>query len=117
MSWRPHGHARVDPDNPEPAAVCDRCGNLWNHSELAWQYDWIGQKLQNRHILICPDCMDMPSMFMKTIILPPDPPPVFNIRPEDFIIDSISNWTIASPPGVNMFEVKSDMLIILTKTP
>ena len=115
MPWRPHGRARVDPDNPQSWAVCDRCGNLWNHSDLAWQYQWMGTKLQNTRELVCPECMDQASEFLKTIILPPDPPPVFNTRPEPYYLDNRSQWTLqALPVGLPMFGAMSSMSVTLT---
>ena len=114
MAWRPHGRARIDEENPVPIAICDRCGNLWNHNQLAWQYDWMGPKLQNKRVLVCPDCMDDVAMFLKSLVLPADPPPVYNVRREDFFIDSISNWTLSVLPGAKMFHVVCSMTAKLT---
>jgi hypothetical protein len=48
--------------------------------------------MQNLRILVCRDtgggCLDVPSeAALRTIVLPPDPPPVFNARPEAYPID------------------------------
>jgi hypothetical protein len=113
---RPHGRAFIDPENPEPTAVCDKCGFLWNHNRLAWQFDWMGDKLQNKRILVCPDCMDDQAMFLKTIHIPPDPPPVYNARPgQPISIDGASSWTIQVAPGLNMFTASGGMFVILKK--
>lgn len=87
MAWRPHGHARVNPDNPRSWATCDRCGFNYNHYMLSWQWDWGGFQLVNQRILVCDTCLDKPAAFLKAIILPPDPPPLFNVRPEPYTLD------------------------------
>jgi len=82
---RPHGnHASVSTTNPEALAVCDRCGRWWNRGKLAWQTGWAGQHLYNFQLLVCPLCYDTPNEQLRTIILPPDPPPIINARVPDF---------------------------------
>lgn len=78
-------YARVDPQNPEGWAQCDRCGFWRNRSDLSWQYEWGGMQLYNKSILVCVDrCYDIPQEQFRTIILPPDPPPIVNARVPDF---------------------------------
>lgn len=75
-----HGRARVIPG--DPFATCDRCGMLYNHSDLEWQYEWQGTKLQNLYLLVCRrTCLDIPNQTLRTPILPPDPVPIKNPRP------------------------------------
>jgi hypothetical protein len=113
---RPHGRAFIDPENPIPTAICEKCGFMWSHNRLAWQFDWMGDKLQNKRILVCPDCMDEHAMFLKTIHIPPDPPPVYNVRPDNAMsIDGASAWTVQAPPGVQMFPALGGMSAILRK--
>jgi hypothetical protein len=113
---RPHGRATIDPDNPEPTAICDKCGFMWNHNRLSWQFDWMGAKIQNKRILVCPDCMDEQAMFLKTIVIPPDPPPVYNVRPSGpMSIEGASQFTISPPPGADMFHATGGMSVTLTK--
>jgi len=81
---RPHGRARISRANPEAQAVCDRCGFRYTHRTLQWQFDWAGARLQNRYILVCPTCLDTPQENIRTIVLPPDPRPIANPRPEQF---------------------------------
>lgn len=101
---RPHGRAFIDPENPEPAALCDKCGFMWSHSMLTWQFDWMGDRLQNKRILVCPECLDEKSMFLKTIRIPADPPPVYNVRPgQPMLIDGANTLTLSPPPGIQMF--------------
>lgn len=84
MPWRPHGKARVDANNPEAFAVCDRCGIWHNHNRLSFQYEWGGPNLINRQMLVCEKCLDVPQDQLRTIVLPPDPVPIQNPRPEYF---------------------------------
>lgn len=74
-------YARVSTTNPEAWAVCDRCGFYRNRSDLVWQTEWAGTHLYNIQILVCSDrCFDTPNEQLRTIILPPDPPPILNAR-------------------------------------
>ena len=76
-------YARVDTQNPEGWAICDRCGFLYNRSDLTWQYEWAGNSLYSKGILVCTtgnNCYDVPQEQLRTIILPPDPPPITNAR-------------------------------------
>lgn len=98
MPWRPHGHARVNPGSPRAWATCDRCGGNYNLEDLQWQYQWVGPTLQNLQWLVCPTCLDKPAEFLKAIILPPDPVPVSNPRPENYNADF--NNVIATEDGV-----------------
>lgn len=49
--------------------------------------------LQNLRILVCRTCLDRPQIQLKTIILPPDPLPVLNPRPELYDVVEPSNMT------------------------
>lgn len=89
MAWRFHGRATVDPANPRAFGFCDRCGFLYNLDDLQWQYQYVGTGLQNLRILVCDTCLDVPQPQLQVIILPPDPPPVFNARPEPYALDEI----------------------------
>lgn len=74
-------YARVNQDSPSAWSVCDRCGFYRNREDLVWQFDWAGNSLYNEGILVCFDrCFDTPQEQFRTIILPPDPPPIVNAR-------------------------------------
>jgi hypothetical protein len=80
---RPYGHARIDATSPRARAVCDRCGFQYNHEDLQWQFDWRGPKVQNLRILVCDECLDdMQMNGQRTILIPADPIPIQNARPE-----------------------------------
>ena len=84
---RPHGHARINARHPEATAVCDRCGRFTNLNSLRFQYQWSGVKLQNLRLLVCRGCEDVPQEQLRTIVLPPDPIPVMNPRPEAYDVE------------------------------
>lgn len=84
MSYRYHGRASVDSENPKAFGICDRCGFLYNLKELRWQFDFAGPVLQNLRILVCSPCYDKPQEQNKPVLLPPDPLPVPNARPQNY---------------------------------
>lgn len=73
-------HATVNPDYPQRAAQCQRCGDVYHLADLMPQYAWAGLQLVNTNVFVCPKCLDIPAPFQRTIILPPDPPPTFLAR-------------------------------------
>lgn len=88
---RAHGHARVNSRRPEAAGICDRCGRLFTHSTLRWQWDWSGERLINKRILVCDTgCEDVPQEQLRARILSPDPIPILNARPEPFTTTGVS---------------------------
>jgi len=107
---RAHGHARVDPQNPEAFAVCDRCGFLYNHSDLRYQFEWRGNQLVNLRLLVCERCLDKPHEFTRPVILPPDPVPIPNPRPDTYasaegpppanvsVAQLVTGQTLPTPP-------------------
>lgn len=58
-----------------------------NHQDLRWQWDWAGQKLVNKKILVSADELDKPQRQLGTFIMPPDPVPIMNARIERYDID------------------------------
>lgn len=54
----------------------------YNRTDLAWQFDWEGPRLQNLRLLVCSRCMDKPFEHNRPIVVPPDPVPVKNPRPD-----------------------------------
>lgn len=78
------GRAKTNPRHPRAFAVCDRCGFWFNHYKLNWQYEWAGTKLIRLNILVCKPCLDKPQPQLKARVLPPDPVPIQNPRPEFF---------------------------------
>jgi len=85
---RPHGRATINQRSPRALAICDRCGAMYNHNQLQWQYQWVATKLQNIYRLVCPSCLDVPQEQLRTIVLPADPVPIMNARPENYVQDN-----------------------------
>ena len=81
---RPHGRAKVSARNPRAFGICDRCGFLYNHINLQWQYDWAGASLINKRILVCDECNDVPQSQLRAIVVPADPVPILNPRIQDY---------------------------------
>lgn len=89
-------NSHVDPDNPRAWGRCDRCGFIWCLHDLAWQYEYRGSfNLQNIRVLVCPPCYDAPQEQLRAYVLPPDPPMVFNVRPEAYVLDETS-WLVTT---------------------
>lgn len=95
--WHPTGRARVSARRPQALGVCDRCGFVVNHKDLRWQFEYQGMQLQNLNILVC-DCYDIPNPNLKTIVLPPDPLPVLNPRPEPYSVE-VPNYRVTEDGG------------------
>lgn len=79
--------ARVNASAPEAWCVCDRCAFVGNRVDFTFQHDWRGNQLANIRVLVCPKCLDVPFENNRPLILPPDPPPVLDARPELFDIE------------------------------
>jgi hypothetical protein len=78
------GRASVSSRNPRAAGQCDRCGLVYNHHSLRWQFDYAGAGLINKRILVCAPCNDVPQNQLRAIILPADPTPIQNPRTTDY---------------------------------
>lgn len=99
-------YARVDTLNPEAFAQCDRCGFWFNRSDLVFQIEWAGNSLYSTGVLVCttgPHCFDKPQEQFRTIILPPDPPPIVNARVPDFDYEEQTTIQLqfGGPKGIN----------------
>ena len=99
-------YTRVSTTDPEAFAQCDRCGMWFNRSALVWQYEWAGNQLYNTGALVCatgPHCYDLPQEQFRTIILPPDPPPIVNARVPDFDYEeqTVMVYQFGQSPGIN----------------
>lgn len=90
---RVHGRASVSSRNPRAFGICDRCGFLYNHNRLQWQYDYGGAGLINLRILVCNDCNDVPQNQLRAIVLPADPVPIMNPRVQDYVAAETDNVT------------------------
>jgi hypothetical protein len=85
------GRARTSQSRPQAHAICDRCGGRFNLVDLSWQFDWRGTAIQNLRILVCSECYDQPQAQLRSIVLPIDPEPLLNARPELYAINETDN--------------------------
>jgi hypothetical protein len=82
---RPHGrYVSIDPNNPEHTALCQRCGSPNNRVNLMPQMQWAGMGLIDTGYRVCARCLDVPNPNERTLILPPDPAPIFDALPIAF---------------------------------
>lgn len=67
---------------------------------MQFQYDYVGGSTpQNLHYLRCPRCITPVNPQFKLIIIPPDPPPIFNTRPENYVVDE-TNWLVTDDGSI-----------------
>src|SRR5690348_151829 len=79
--------AEVDSRYPRAWATSDRTGFIGNHKNLIYQDQWAGFSLYNTGMLVYADEYDEPQRQLGAIVIPPDPPPILNARPENYQID------------------------------
>lgn len=88
MAHRPHPKgARTNPRSPRGWATCQRCGFVFNLYKLETQMGWRGTQLLPLNLQVDHKCLDKPQRQLGTIILSPDPVPLFNALPEPYSID------------------------------
>lgn len=91
--WHPTSRAHVNARRPEAIGVCQRCARWYQRRELLNQTQWQGMLLQPLNLWVCRTCFDTPQIQLKTIILPPDPVPVYLPFPEPYATEVPSNMT------------------------
>jgi len=64
--------------------VCDRCGFWYLLDDLHYQMEWRGPRLMNIRLRVCQKCYDVPFIFNRPLVIPPDPVPRYDPRPENF---------------------------------
>ena len=108
---RPHPkYSETNPDDPRAWGVCDRCGRTWNLHRLQWQFAYQGSsQLQNTRFLVCETCYDVPNPQLSPVILSPDPPPLFNTRPEAYALDE-TNWLTTQDGDIIDTELGEDLI-------
>lgn len=79
------GRAIASSRHPTAAGQCDRCGFVYQHSSLSWNMDYAGTSIQNKRLLVCSSCLDVPQQQLRTITLPADPMPIQNPRVPNFL--------------------------------
>ena len=70
---------------------------VYNRCNISWQYFWRGNHLTRIPILVGPDEYDKPNEQARARILSPDPLPIQNPRPEDFVSEMYGGVQVPSP--------------------
>jgi len=83
---------------------------------LQWQYQFSGVQLQNLRILVCRPCLDIPQIQLKTIVIPPDPLPVLNPRPENYD-NEVPSFLMTEDRSAILAEDGSAIIWEITDTP
>lgn len=98
--WRPHPkRADVNPDYPRAWGTDDHSGFINNLHKLSWEYQWAENALINLRFLSAEPYLDTPQEQLRAIIIPADPPPLFNARPEPYLIDE-TNWLVTQDADI-----------------
>ena len=79
------GRARISAKAPQAAGQCDKCGFIFTHADLRFQFDYAGTGLINKQMLVCRSCEDVPQHQLRAIVIPSDPKPIKNPRVPDFV--------------------------------
>jgi len=82
---------------------------LYSLRDLNYDYQWAGTRLQNLHIRVCFKCADVPQEQLRSIVLPADPVPVKDPRPEYYGIEVTS--FLADPNGPSLLTEGGSALI------
>ena len=98
---RPHGRARVSSRSPAAFAICDRCGGLSNHNRLQWQFDYAGNGLINKQLLVCNYCLDVPQAQKRALFLSADPLPIVNPRIQDYVTAASDNRVVIASTSID----------------
>ncbi len=77
-------NVKVDPQNPRGYGECDYCGHFYNLETLEYQTEWMGAAIKRTGFRQCPECLDKPQEQLRTIVLPPDPIPLKDPRPDKY---------------------------------
>lgn len=101
MAKRPHPQGTTTNPHAGPWTTCDRCGKIFSMNRMQFQYDYMGgSSPQNLGLLVCDSgCLDDLNYQQKLLILPPDPQPFFNTRPENYVVDE-TNWLVTQDDDI-----------------
>lgn len=109
------GRARVSTRTPQAFGICDTCGFLYNRVQLVDQMEYFGNTIRPTGFLVCTaTCNDLPQPQLSTPVLPNDPYPIINPRPE--LYRGAVSPPAPSPPG-DSFELASSPDPASTATP
>lgn len=94
MANRPHPAGATNDPHDGPWSTCDRCGFVYSQVRLQFQFQYRGGVTpQNTGFLVCERCLDGLQYQRSLLIIPPDPMPIMNTRPENYAIDETNYFT------------------------
>jgi hypothetical protein len=97
MAKRPHPRGTTTNPHAVPWTTCDRCGRIYSMNRMEYQTAYVGgQTPENLGLLVCNTCLDSLNYQNMLLILPPDPAPFFDTRPEAYAVDETSWLTTQS---------------------
>lgn len=78
----PHNlRAPVDMMKPRPVGISDFSGFMFYLDEMVWVFQYAGNRLVNRRMLVGPTEVDLPAPFLQTYVFGPEPAPLPDARP------------------------------------
>lgn len=107
MSMPKGKYVRVDPKNPEALAMCDFSQLPCLHKDLVRQMEWRGEGLVWTGLLVNKRFADIPNEQGRAPILPPDPIPVLNARPQFIQLMTHSNNPLPMHSQCSYFPIAS----------
>lgn len=116
MAWRFHSRAWASVTRPEAWGQCDRCNQTWLHKQLRFQRQWQGISLANLFILVCPNCYDKPQENIRTILVPQDPVPIMNARPDNYDME-VPSYLMTETRQALLTEAGQAIIWEITDTP
>lgn len=86
-NWRYHSRAKINPYSPQGHGTCDRCSQIVTRAAMIWEMEYRGNSLMKTGFLVCQRCLDVPYQGRRPIIIPADPVPMKDPRPENFLLE------------------------------
>ena len=106
------GRARTSSSNPQAHAICDACGFRYNRVDLRMQMEWRGASMASKNLLVCHRCYDVPQEQLRAFVVPADPMPIINPRPENFAVAVAETIYLTDSNGVVITDENGAPIII-----
>lgn len=82
MSTKVRGKwARINPENPSAVGQCDRSTSIFNHKDLVYQKEWMGNQLRWTGELVGKPFVDVPNEQLRPPLVKGDPRAIKDPRP------------------------------------
>lgn len=111
------GRAVTNPEAPRAFGVCDDCRFWYNLHRLTYKREWQGTQLVNLRFRVCDTCQDKPNPQLRARLMPQDPVPVRDPRPESFTASRAGpisgNYIATEPPSVTPLSTESGEILTI----